>query len=104
MTHAAAEAFQLSTQTPATLSVSGVLSFDTAAAAWHALQSALMSGSINQLDLAGVQHSDSAGLACVVASVAAATERGHALQVLRVPAGMRALAQVCEVDRLIGIG
>ncbi|MEO7067559.1 MAG: STAS domain-containing protein [Rhodanobacter sp.] len=101
MTRALAATFQLSTTTPDTLSVSGVLSFETAAAVWHSLQLALASGAIKYLDLADVQRGDSAGLACVVASVAAASEHGRTLQVLHVPAGMQALAQVCEVDRLI---
>jgi phospholipid transport system transporter-binding protein len=33
---------------------------------------------------------------------AEAARRGHALQVIHVPAGMQVLAQVCEVDRLLG--
>jgi len=93
--------FQLDTGTPGTLGVSGVLSFDTAAIALRAIQTALAAGSVARLDLAGVSHSDSAGLACVLAVVAEADRRGHALQVVRMPAGMQVLAQVCEVEPLI---
>ena len=102
MTEAVTEAFQLSVSAPDTLSVRGVLSFETAAAVWYALQSALLSGAIKQLDLSGLQRSDSAGLACVLACAAAASERGQPLQVLHMPSGMQRLAQVCEVERLIG--
>jgi phospholipid transport system transporter-binding protein len=95
-------AVQVSAGTPGTLAVSGVLSFDTAALALRAIQAALAQGPVAKLDLAGVRHSDSAGLSCVLAVAAEAARRGHALQVIHMPAGMQVLAQVCEVDRLLG--
>ena len=101
MTSAVKPRFQLDTGIPGTLGVSGVLSFETAAAALRAIQSALAAGSIVRLDLAGVSQSDSAGLACVLAIAAEADRRGSAVQVVQMPAGMRVLAQVCEVERLI---
>ena len=75
MTAAAGHGFQLDTGTPGTLGVRGELSFDTAAAALQAIQSALAGGSVSHLDLAGVRHSDSAGLACVLAVAAEAARR-----------------------------
>ena len=97
-----APGFRLDSATPGTLGVHGELSFDTAAAAWQAIESALAGdGAVNRLDLAGVSHNDSAGLACVLAVAAGAARRGQVLQVVHMPAGMRTLAQVCEVDRLI---
>ena len=102
MTDAAAlQRFQLDAGTADTLAVTGELSFDTAAAALQAIQSALGDGRIKQLDLAKLSRSDSAGLACVLAAVAEARRRGHALDVVNMPSGMQALAQVCEVDDLI---
>jgi phospholipid transport system transporter-binding protein len=92
----------LSASAPGTLAVSGVLSFDTAASALRDIQAALAKGPVATLDLAGVRHSDSAGLSCVLAVAAEAGRRGRPLQVIHVPAGMRVLAQVCEVDRLLG--
>ncbi|EIM03621.1 STAS domain-containing protein [Rhodanobacter denitrificans] len=100
MTQTAA-GFQLDTGTPGTLGVRGELSFDTAAAAWQAIRSALAGAPVSQLDLADVRHSDSAGLACVLAIAADAARRGQTLRVVRMPAGMQSLAQVCEVDRLL---
>lgn len=97
----AADGFQLDVGTPGLLGVSGVLSFDTAAAAWESIQAALMHGALDRLDLAGVSHSDSAGLACVLAVAAEAGRRGQSLHVVNMPAGMRVLAQVCEVDGLM---
>ncbi len=101
MTGQTGQGFGLDATTPATLGVDGELSFDTAAAALQAIQSALAAGSASRLDLAGVVRSDSAGLACILAVMAGAARHGRPLQVVHVPAGMRALAQVCEVDRLI---
>ncbi|MHB1057355.1 MAG: STAS domain-containing protein [Rhodanobacter sp.] len=102
MTATAGHGFRLDAAVPATLGVSGELSFGTAAAAWQAIGSALAGRAVERLDLAGVSRSDSAGLACVLAVVAESARRGQALQVVHMPPGMRALAQVCEVDGLIG--
>ena len=98
MTQPAAPAFQLVTTEPGTLGVSGVLSFDTAAAAMQAIGAALAAGDFDRLDLGEVRHSDSAGLACVLAALALP---GKKLRIVRMPPGMQALATVCEVDRLI---
>ncbi|MBP1473875.1 STAS domain-containing protein [Frateuria sp. MAH-13] len=97
-----AAAFDLRREAPGTLGVSGVLSFDTAAAALEAIGRALADGAVARLDLAGVERSDSAGLACVLAAQAQARQLGRALAVENMPEGMRALAQVCEVDDLVG--
>jgi phospholipid transport system transporter-binding protein len=96
-----APGFRLDTGTSATLGVSGALGFDNAAAAWQAIRSALLAGSATRLDLSGVSHCDSAGLACVLAATAEAGRRGRVVRVTGMPAGMRALATVCEVDRLL---
>jgi phospholipid transport system transporter-binding protein len=99
----AAAGFRLDVDSPATLAVAGELGFDTAKDALQAMQSALVADvRISRLDLAGVTRSDSAGLACVLAVVADVRGRGRSLEVANMPAGMRALAQVCEVDRMMG--
>ncbi|MGB3748304.1 MAG: STAS domain-containing protein [Rhodanobacter sp.] len=92
--------FRLEAVAPSTVAVHGVLDFDTAAAALAAMRAALQ-GQVAELDLAGVSHSDSAGLACVLAAVAEASGRGRPLRVVGMPAGMQALARVCEVDTLL---
>ena len=101
MTTVVAPAFQLSVDAPGTLAVSGVLNFDTANAAWQAMRAALDEGAPARLDLGGVQQSDSAGLSCVIAVLAESARRGRTLQAAHIPGGMLALAQVCEVDRLL---
>src|SRR5574337_416919 len=67
--------------------------------ALQTIRTALVAGGAKELDLAGVSRSDSAGLACVLAAVA---DAGRPVRVVGMPAGMLALAQVCEVDRLLG--
>jgi phospholipid transport system transporter-binding protein len=99
---AGAGSFELDAATPGTLGVSGTLNFDTAASAWEAIRSRLASHRTTQLDLAGVSYIDSAGLSCVVAVLAESSRAGHPLRLVRVPAGMHALARVSEVDHLIG--
>ncbi|MEP7184604.1 MAG: STAS domain-containing protein [Rhodanobacter sp.] len=100
MTASREPGFELN-RVPGKLAVGGVLSFDTAAAALKAIQAAMVGGDVGELDLGDVSHCDSAGLACVLAVAAEADTRGTALRVTRMPAGMQALAQVCEVDRLM---
>ncbi|KRE89853.1 sulfate transporter [Frateuria sp. Soil773] len=95
------QAFRLSREAPRVLGVGGELTFATAAAALPAIVQALAAEPCDRLDLAGVERSDSAGLACVLAVQADMAQRGRPLQVSNVPAGMRALALVCEVDGLM---
>ena len=97
-----AGAFQVTRAAPETLQVSGALTFATAAQALSAINAAVASDGCRQVDLAGVTQSDSAGLACVLAVLADASERGRPLAMHNVPEGMRILARVCEVDGLLG--
>lgn len=81
--------------------VAGELTFGNAAVALESIGSALARDGHDTLDLAGVTRSDSAGLACVLAVVAQAAERGRKLRVNNMPEGMHLLAQVCEVEDLM---
>lgn len=100
MTSGAQDGFRL-TESPGRLQVSGVLGFDTATAAFKAIQAALNNSDVAELDLAGIDRCDSAGLACVLAVVAEQQRRGRSLKVANMPAGTQALAQVCEVSSLL---
>ncbi|AND69861.1 hypothetical protein ATSB10_24070 [Dyella thiooxydans] len=87
-----------------TLAVRGVLTFDTANAAWRSLRERLAQAPAGTLDLSAVERSDSAGLACVLAVLSEAGKHGQSLQVRGLPTGMRRLAQVCEVESLLAAG
>ena len=91
------QGFQVDQSTPDTVSVSGALTFTTAAAALQAIRVALPGRHV--LDLAGVDRSDSAGLACVLAVLA--PHEGK-VRVQHIPLGMQQLAKVCEVDGMLG--
>ncbi|HEX7112022.1 MAG TPA: STAS domain-containing protein [Mizugakiibacter sp.] len=85
-----------------TLALSGALTFATAAGALERAGAALADGAPTRLDLGGVRATDSAGLACVLALLARARRTGRALTVANLPADLRALARVCEVEPLLG--
>jgi len=95
-----AATFRLSRHEPGTIGVDGWLTFDTAASALETITAALAAERIGRLDLAQVDHSDSAGLACVLAVQAHAARLGRPLVVRNMPPNMRALARVCEVEAL----
>lgn len=84
-----------------TLALSGALTFATAAHALQRAGAALADGAPTRLDLGGVQTTDSAGLACVLALLARARRAGRALTVANLPTDLRALARVCEVEPLL---
>jgi phospholipid transport system transporter-binding protein len=90
--------FRVTTNAPDTVSVSGVLSFVTAARALAALRTAFASGERHTLDLSAVTTCDSAGLACVLAALSEADNQTRRVTTRHVPEGMQALAQVCGVE------
>lgn len=84
-----------------TLALSGALMFANAAQVFGEVGRALREGTQTRLDLAGLTHADSAGLACVLALVAQASRSGRVLRVLNPPESLRALAEVCDARALI---
>jgi phospholipid transport system transporter-binding protein len=85
----------------ATLALTGALTFATAARAYAEGGRALADGRQTRLDLGGLVHADSAGLACVLAFAAEASRAGRHLEVVNWPEGLRALAEVCDVAALL---
>jgi phospholipid transport system transporter-binding protein len=97
----AAAPVQVDDLAPDTVRVSGVLTFANAAKALDAITAAVARDGRQVIDLSGVTRSDSAGLACVLAVLAGAAEKGRALAVRNIPEGMHLLASVCEVEDLL---
>ncbi|RAO76843.1 STAS domain-containing protein [Dyella jiangningensis] len=97
----AAAPMQVDDITPDTVRVSGVLIFANAAKALDVMAAAVAREGRRVLDLSGVTRSDSAGLACVLAVLSEAAERGRPLTVRNMPEGMHLLASVCEVEGLM---
>jgi phospholipid transport system transporter-binding protein len=79
-----------------------MLGFATAGQALPALRAALSAGpQLRTLDLSGLDHVDSAGLACLLAVLGEASVAGRELCLAHAPDDMRTLAQVCGVDHLL---
>jgi len=98
----AANAFAVTAAAADTLAVSGAFTFETAASALAACRAQLKRGDAT-LDLTGVTQADSAGLAVLLALAGDARKRGGVLRIVNAPANLRALAQLAEVDRLLGL-
>ena len=84
-----------------TLALSGALTFANAAQAYEQASRALEHGAQTRLDLSGLKHTDSAGLACVLALLARASGAGRPLHVSNLPESLRALADVCDAGGLL---
>nr|WP_063574287.1 STAS domain-containing protein [Luteibacter rhizovicinus] len=93
--------FSLTTTAPGTLGVSGALTFATAAGALETARAELDRSGQTTLDLSGVTHADSAGLATLLALLAHARTRGKTLVVTHTPEGLQALARVSGVENLL---
>jgi anti-anti-sigma factor len=94
---------QLSSPSPGVLALSGDLVFATAASALAQSRAALARGDVTTLDLAGVAAADSAGLGVLLALCRVARQRGGKLTIRSLPATLLALAQLGEVDGLLGV-
>lgn len=82
--------------------VSGDLTFATVTALWRDSQPLLGAGGARlQIDLAGVGHADSAGLALLVEWLRNARTAGVELVFQAVPAQLLAIASASGVDRLL---
>lgn len=77
------------------LALLGELTFATVAQGWRDARERLQSGP-EWLDLAGVEHGDSAGLACVLALLADGRRVNPTLRVAHAPESLRSLARVSD--------
>ena len=82
------------------LALEGALSFTTVTTALSKLQPHLAGGA-SHIDLSGLVHADSAGLALLVECVKAARQRGHDIRFGQVPVQLAALAAACGLTRLL---
>ncbi|WP_257385167.1 STAS domain-containing protein [Tahibacter caeni] len=99
----AAAQLQLSAPAPGVLAMSGALVFATAARALAEARPAVARGDVTTLDLAGVTAADSAGLAVLIALRRAGRARGVDVAIRALPPTLRALAQLGEVEELLGL-
>jgi phospholipid transport system transporter-binding protein len=99
----AATSFRLDRASPDVLSMAGDLSFETAAAALSETRAALEKQPATAVELAGLSHADSAGLAVLIALMRDSTKRNARLVLRNPPRGLLALAHLCDVEELLGL-
>ncbi len=95
--------FNVESDTLGTLRVSGAISFTNAAGALMQAPQITRAGSTLNLDLAALENADSATLAVLIAWAAQACRGGARLRYLRAPQGLRNLARLCDVEKLLGL-
>ncbi len=59
--------------------------------------------SILNIDLAGINHADSSGLALLLEWQAMAHNLDHKLHIINAPSSLLSLAKLCEADKLLNI-
>ena len=103
-----ARSVQVVEASPDRLNVSGALTFETAREAYAAGLRTLRNGggasSPLQVDCAGVNESDSAGLAVLIEWLAMATKAGRKVSFSNLPEGIRAAAEISDVTEILAAG
>ena len=84
-----------------TLRVRGDLDFDSVAALWNATESLLADDPPARIDLQGVSHANSAGVALLVAWLGQVQRRQQTVMFVNVPAQMRAIIEVADLDTVL---
>ncbi len=84
--------------------VTGDLGFETVKALLASSREQFASAGQIEVDLAGVTHGDSAGLALLIEWLRFAQRSGKSIRYTGIPEQLRALARISEVDELLPIG
>lgn len=83
------------------LSLVGEIGFDNAGAALEQGQQAIATSKELTIDLGGLTHSNSAGLAIMIEWLATARRHGHSISFKGIPDGLSQLAEVCQVREML---
>jgi phospholipid transport system transporter-binding protein len=86
---------------PGRLALQGDLDFDNAPAALARGLALLGDAKDCEIDLSGLSSGDSAGLAVLIEWLSSARRRGATLRYTGVPAQMRAIAKISELEDLL---
>ncbi len=98
---AAGGAARLEKVGPGEFRVSGVLSFDSVAAVFKQARELLAGNDPLRIDLAGVERSDSAGLALLVEWTRQARAAGRSIGFANIPEQMRTIAAVSGLEAVL---
>jgi phospholipid transport system transporter-binding protein len=86
-----------------TLRVRGELDFDTVADLWATTEAPILLEPILRVDLGGVQRSNSAGVALLVQWLRQARRRQVELVFIDVPAQMREIVRVADLEQVLPV-
>ncbi len=87
-----------------TVHLSGEMNFVSTPRIYRELESRFsVSGPTLNIDLAGVRHADSSGLALLIEWQAMVNRLDRQLHIINAPANLLRLAKLCEADKLMDI-
>jgi phospholipid transport system transporter-binding protein len=85
-----------------TLCLDGEINFASTPALYRNLESRFTGNKpYRNIDLGGVRHADSSGLALLLELLAMARRQGHRLHIINTPDNLLRLAKLCEADKLL---
>ena len=84
-----------------TLRVQGELEFDSVVALWNATESLFAASPPARIDLKGIHRANSAGVALLVAWLGQIQRHRQAVLFVNVPAQMRAIIEVADLDAVL---
>jgi phospholipid transport system transporter-binding protein len=83
------------------LAINGELTFASVPVLWQECCSRFATAAALDIDLSGVQRSDSAGLALLVECIREANQTGKNIRFFNIPAQMLAIARVSSLDQVL---
>ena len=87
-----------------TVHLGGEMNFASTPGLYRELESRFTgSGSVLNIDLAGINHADSSGLALLLEWQAMAHKFDRGLHITNAPASLLSLAKLCEADKLMDV-
>lgn len=84
-----------------TLRIRGDLDFDSVAELWNATESLFAAAPPSRIDLSGISRANSAGVALLVEWLGRARRQGQELIFVNVPAQMRAIITIADLDTVL---
>ena len=95
---------KIHTEDDGTVHLGGDLNFASTPGLYRELESRFTgSGSVLNIDLAGIKHADSSGLALLLEWQAMAHRFNRSLHITNAPASLLSLAKLCEADKLMDV-
>lgn len=95
---------RIHTEDDGTVRLGGDLNFSSTPGLYRELESRFTgSGSVLNIDLTGIKHADSSGLALLLEWQAMAHKFNRSLHITNAPASLLSLAKLCEADKLMDV-